>query len=114
FDSLFRTLVAQSVPFFHATQDYKRRVVGIHALSGVINRASRLQDTDKTAPDFTCMTTAADVQALCPLLQARFQRVGSMNLKGIGDTDVFGLHRFDVVDVPALEKECRAYYAGKQ
>ena len=50
FDALFGTVAAQTVPYFQPRRDYKRRVVGIHALSPVINRASRLQDTDKLAP----------------------------------------------------------------
>ena len=109
FEELFHQLVTQSVPFFQPREEYKRRVVGIHALSPVINRASRLQDVDKTAPQHTCMMTAADVETLCPLLRQRFEGIGKMYLKGIGEMDVFGFHRFKPVDVPALEKECRAY-----
>lgn len=113
-DALFRSLVGAAVPYFQPRSEYRRRVVGIHALSPVINRASRLQDTDKTAPVHTCMTTADDVAKLCPPLRKRFERVGKMQLKGIGVTDVFGVHRFDKVDVPALEKECRAHYAAQR
>ena len=114
FDELFRTLAAQAVPLFQPRRDFSRRVVGIHALSPVINRASRLQDVDKTAPNHTCMMTADDVESLCPPLRNRFERVGNMHLKGIGDADVFGFHRFEPVDVFALEKECREHYASRQ
>jgi class 3 adenylate cyclase len=112
FDELFRTLVAQSASFYQPRDEYKRRVVGIHALSPVINRASRLQDVDKLAPQHTCMMTATDVERLSPPLRQWFERVGKMYLKGIGEMDVFGFHRFGSADVPALEKECRDHYAA--
>ena len=110
FDELFRRLSAESVSFFHPRTEYNRRIVGIHALSPVINRASRLQDVDKLAPEHTCMMSVADVERLSPPLRKKFDRVATMYLKGIGDVDVFGFHRYEQVDVPALDQECRAYY----
>lgn len=114
FDELFRRLTAQSVSGFHPRSEYQRRIVGIHALSPVINRASRLQDVDKLAPKHTCMMTAADIEQLSPPLREKFERVGMMSLKGIGDVEVFGFHRYEPIDVPALEKVCRTYYATER
>ena len=109
---MFRTIVAEQAPHFTPRQDYSWRVRGIHALSASINRASRLQDTDKSAPNHTCMMIPDDVARLCPPLRQRFERVGKRMLKGMGDVAVFGYHRYDKVDVPELAEACLAYYAA--
>src|SRR6266566_142914 len=93
FDALFRTIVAEQAPHFTPRHDYSWRVRGIHALSASINRASRLQDTDKSAPNHTCMMIPDDVARLCPPLRQRFDRVGKRTLKGLGDVEVLGIHR---------------------
>lgn len=113
FDTLFRSLVPQAAPSFQPRINYAQQIMGIHALGPVINRASRLQDTDKTAPDHTCMMTETEMKLLCPLLQERFERVGTIYLKGLGNADVFGFLRFEPVDVASLEKACWAYYASR-
>lgn len=112
FDQMFRSLMAQRVPHFQPRTDYSRRIRGIHALSPAINRATRLEGTDITAPEHTCMMTASDVAKLCPQLRQRFEPVGKRTLKGLGEVDVFGVRRYEQVDVPALEEACRAHYAS--
>ena len=57
--------------------------------------------------------SGSDTEMLCPLLRERFERVGNMLLKGIGNVDVFGFRRSEPVDVPALEQACRQYYVTR-
>ncbi|MBI3326995.1 MAG: adenylate/guanylate cyclase domain-containing protein [Nitrospinae bacterium] len=113
FDRLFRALVAERVPHFQPRTDYSQRIRAIHALSPAINRATRLEGADITAPDHTCMMIASDVAKLCPPLRERFQPVGIRTLKGIGQVEIFGVRRYEQVDVPALENACRAHYASQ-
>lgn len=114
FDEIFRAVLAEKAPHIRPMVDYGHRVRAIHALSPTINRASRLQDMDKLAPDHTIMMIAEDVERLCPALRRRFQHVGQMALKGIGIAEVHAVLRHEPVDVPALAADCRRHYADRR
>jgi class 3 adenylate cyclase len=111
FNASFHKAIAEHAPYFQPRNDYSRRVRTIQALSTSINRASRLQDADKDAPDHTCMMISPDVARLCPPLQGYFECVGEAMLRGIGMVEICGIRRFANYDIPAIEAECLAYHA---
>ncbi len=112
FDATFHEAIAEHAPYFRPREKYTRRVRAIQALSTSINRASRLQDADKDAPEHTCMMISPDVDRLCPPLRGFFEVVGEAMLRGLGKVEICGIRRFAKYDIPAIEAECLAYHAA--
>jgi class 3 adenylate cyclase len=112
FDRIFRERLPQVAKDFVPRESYSHRVRAIQALSTSINRASRLQDADKEAPNHTVMMTEEDVNRLSPPLRRYFERVAKITLRGLGTAEVYGIHRYDLYDVHAIERECLDYHAN--